>query len=251
MGENLLFSGRGKVLVADHGSKKFRWLGNCTGLSIAPSEEKTDHREMYSGNDLVDQTLRRRRKITVSANLESYSLANLILAMHGNQVSVTGDTVSAESFPEGLVVGDLVELVHPKLTDVVLTDSTPVTPVTLTLNTHYSLNANHGSVEILSLAGLTQPIKAAYTYATVTGTGLLTKTSKLVVLRFEGLNIAVDDGTPDPVLVRLYKVSVDPAELPLIQDEYGTFTLSGEALLDSTKSAAGALGQVGEIFHLS
>lgn len=251
MGENLLFSGRGKVFVADHGSTKFRWLGNCTGLNIGHAEEKTEHREMYSGNDLIDQTLRRRRRTTVSAVLESYSLANLVLAVHGEAATINSGSASAEAFPTGLVVGDVVELLHPKVSDVVLTDSA-VTPATLTANTHYQLNANHGSVEILNLASFTQPFKAAYNYASVVGTGFLTKTTKTVVLRFEGLNVAVDDGTPDPVLVRLYKVTLDPAtDLPLIQDEYGNYTLTGDALLDSTKSATGALGQVGEIFHLS
>lgn len=251
--KNLVFSGRGKILVATYGTKVFRWIGDCSGLLISLVQTKVKDKESYSGLDRVQRIITRGGEGTWQATCKSFSPKNLAAVLHSSHQTVNSGSVSNEVFPTGLTTGgnQIVSLAHQKVSNFVLVDSTG-TPVTLTANTHYRLNADHGSVEILSVTDLTQPLKANYNYASREGVGMFTAAAPALAVRFEGLNVASSTGALEPVLVEIYKTIVDPLEaLALIQSEVATFNFGGEMLLDDTIASDAALGQMGAIQYLS
>lgn len=250
--QNLYFRGQGKVFVAERdvsGNKKaMMWLGNVAALTLALEVETLEHKESYSGQSLTDLKLITSKKATVSATLESWSLNNLALGLYGQTVDVTGTTVTGEVLPSGLVVGDIVQTAHPKISSVTVKDSAG-TPATLVANTDYRIDdADFGRIEILNLASYTQPFTADYTYGNRVDVGMFTEPVPERWLSFHGLNTAATDR---PVIIDLFRVSLNPlGQLAMIGDEVGSYEMAGEALVDSTKSASSALGQFGRILDL-
>ncbi len=249
---NRKFSGRGKALVSESGSNVFRWLGDVADVALGMAVTVLKDKEMYSGLDRVESTIIRGGEVTATITLKSYSMKNLADVLHGTVADIEAGTATDEALPDDLVVGDIIGLAHQKVSDVVVKDSTPVTPATLVSGTDYRLNANHGSVEILKIATFTQPFKVSYSYAAAQAVGIFTRSAPVLRLRFEGLNTAGVNGAHEPVLLELWKLQINPAEnLPLVQDAFGNFVLKGEAMIDESKPADNELGQIGALTYLA
>jgi len=248
------YYGQGKVKLATLENGKlgaWRWVGDVSALSIALEIEKIEHKESYSGQKALVRSFPIGKTSTIKATLNSLSPENLALCLYGTPLNSDAGQTTAEILPADLQVGDIVTLANPGVSDLVITDSAG-TPKTLAAE-HYALDAAYGSVEILSLPAspaLTQPFKAAYSYAASKQVSIFTSPQPLVALRYEGVNLA-EGGAP--IIVELYKVATDPLqELALISDGNGIagMEISGGVLLDGSKSASGTLGQFGRIIQL-
>ena len=244
------FSGQGKVYIAVASAGTpgvFRHVGNCPALNVQLETDVLEHKESTSGQRLTDLRLIRGKSAKFSFTIEEFDKDNLAAALYGAQSTISGSTVTNESFPT-VAVGDFVRLVKPDVSSLVVTDSAG-TPATLTLGTHYEItSAAHGTVKILNLASFTQPFKAAYTYGAVVNINMLTQGFSDRWLKFDGLN-TVDSNAP--VLVELYKCNFDPAkQIDFIADDIMKFDLEGGALYDSTKASDTVLGQFGRIVQI-
>lgn len=245
------FVGQGKVYAglrdASGNPLALRFLGNCSKLAFNLKSETLEHKESKSGQRLVDAQISIGKSGSASIVMEDVTAENLAIGLYGTQVAVTGASVSAETLPAALVVGDFVRLANPKVSSVVITDSTG-TPKTLTANTNYRLNADHGSIEILDLTTggpYTQPLKAAYTYASRTDVALFKAAGVERFLRFEGLNMAKSLA---PVLVELWRFKSDPLKtLDLIGEKIAELDVEGAVLYDDTKASDATLGQFGRV----
>lgn len=243
------FSGQGKCYIAARDSNgnalAFRYLGDCSGLEVGLETEVVEHEEHVSGNRLTDLRLERKNKATMTISVDEWSRDNVGLALRGAPAQITGGTVTAETFPGSLVVGDIVRTVKPKISSVVLKDSAG-SPGTLTPGTHYRVNsADHGSIELLNLGTFTQPFKADYSNAAAWNVPMFGISNIERWFRFEGLNSA-DSGKP--VLVELYRVSFDPMRtLSLISEDINKAELNGSPLYDSTKTADAVLKNFGRV----
>jgi hypothetical protein len=240
------YSGQGKLYVAERDGSgnalSFRFLGNVPTLRVTVGSDTVDHKEAYSGNRIVDKRITRETKCELSFEVEEFNHKNLLLALWGATKAQTGAAVTNEAFPNPVAVGDFVRLKHPKVSAVAVKDNLSAS---LTVDTHYKLNANHGTVEIVNLAAFTQPLKADYTYATHDIAKVLGDVSKERWFRFEGLNTA---DTNQPVLVELYRTQLNPLrDFDLINDEIAKYPLDGVALYDATKSADDVLGTFGRV----
>ena len=248
----MYFSGQGKLFIASRLSSglpgPLRFLGNVPELKIGLKTEKLEHKESTSGQRLTDLSLITGKSSSIEFPLEDFSQDNLALALFGNKSSIAASTVTAEVMPTA-AVGDYLRLRYGKVSAVVVKDSAG-TPATLTLGTDYSINsADHGSIKILNLGAFTQPFKVDYSYALQANVGMFQAAAVDRWLRFEGLNTANE---LKPVLVELYKVSLDPlSELALIGDNLTKLTLSGAALYDDLKVGDAVLGQFGRVVDLS
>lgn len=248
----MYFSGQGKLYIASRDSggiaQAFRYVGNVPELNVNLAVEKIEHKESTSGQRLTDARLITAKKTTLEFPFEDFSADNLALALYGTKTTTAGSSVTAEVLPSSLVVGDYVRLKYPEVSSVVVQDSAG-TPATLTLGTHYEISsANHGSLRILNLGAFTQPFKVNYTYGAHDHVKMFSSTPAPMWLRFEGLNSA---DTDKPVLIELYKVSLDPTSLlAVINDEFGRLPISAEALYDDTKVADTLLGQFGRFVHI-
>ena len=242
--DNQLFSFQGYIYLGDLSGRKIInpfWVGDAT-MNVALETESVEHNESFSGQRLPYGRLTTKKSATATLTLFEAKADNLTLALYGSKVPVAAGTVTAEDLPEA-TDGNLVELDHSLVTGLVLTDST-ASPITLIEGEHYALeNAAGGLIKLIDTTGLTQPIKAAYSYAAADRTGIFAATPPERFLKMVGVNTLNNA----PVIVDLYRVRFDPAsELALHHEEFGSFELSG-SLLAVAGLMNDALGGFGSI----
>lgn len=247
------FSFQGKVYLGlrdgtNGKPKALRWVGDASQLQIKLTTDTDERQESWSGKRLTSVRLVKSTKADFTLTLNDFSIQNLALALGATEVDVATGTVTAESCPDDLVVGDVVALDHRDVSDVVITDSASSSPATLAEGTDYSIeSAEGGLIKILSLGETpyTQPFKAAYSYAATARLPLFTAgTSSERYILLDGIN-TVDQSR---VRVRLYRGAFDPAsQLDLITDGLSSLEMSGSVLFDQVNAADANLGGFGRI----
>ena len=222
--------------------------GNVAELKLSLKTDVLEHYESQSGQRALDHRMVKQKSATVNLTIEEFTKENLALALYGNHVVGTGGTVTAEPVGgDAPVVGDRYFLAHPKVADLVVTDSAG-TPATLVLGTHYTADTDFGAIQLLDVASFTAPFKASYAYGIATEIGIFTQALPERYLRLEGINTAQGNAK---VLVELFGVAFDPLkEISFISDEYNKFELEGSLLADPTKPIDAVLGQFGRIVTL-
>ena len=255
----MYFIGKGDIYIASRDSNgnpgAMALVGECPEFELAPAVEYRDNFSTSRGApNEQDMHLEYQRALGGHITLKEPTIANLVHILHGDSGSENaGSYTAAESLTSGLAVGDhaLLPGNHVNLSSIVLKDSTG-TPVTLTLGTHYSIiSALAGIIKILSLTGVTQPIKHfSSSYGASSDVKILTKQVGNKVLLFDGLNLADLDssGNPKPLIIQLHNVSIQPAgSVPFKSDDFSTFQLPFQALRDPLKAVDTALGRFGWI----
>ncbi|CCF97553.1 hypothetical protein ACFS23_24375 [Ralstonia solanacearum] len=211
--------------------------------------------ESQSGQRTLDHRMVKQKSATINLTIEEFTRDNLALALYGNHVTSDGGLVNDEPVGgEQPLVGDRYFLAHPKVSKLVIKDSS-AKPVTLAAGVDYTADVDFGSIQFLRLDdGATPPVpyvrpfKASYAFGTVTEIGIFTQPLPERYLRLEGLNTAQGNAK---VLVELYRVAFDPLkELALISDDYNKFEMEGSLLADATKPVDAVLGQFGRIVQL-
>ncbi|MEG1971311.1 MAG: hypothetical protein RR101_14460, partial [Burkholderiaceae bacterium] len=193
MTQEQYYFGQGKVYSrqrnATGAAAKWRWIGDVSALSLAAESEAITHRESYSGTRGVVRNIVMPTGMTVTGTIHQLDTDSLAAEIYGTASAVDAGTVTAEPIPT-VEVGDTIKLDHPGVSDLVVKDSTVSTPVTFPAE-NYRFDAAFGSLEILTLpAGITQPFKAAYSYAGGKQVNFLTAPQPEIELRYEGVNLA-------------------------------------------------------------
>jgi hypothetical protein len=222
--------------------------GNVADLKLSLKTDVLEHYESQSGQRSLDHRMIKSKSATINLSIEEFTKENLALALYGTHVATASGTVTDELIGGAVpVVGDRYFLAHPKVSTLILKDSTG-TPATLTLGTHYTADTDFGAIQFLDTTGLTAPYKASYAFGDVSEIGIFTQPLPERYLRLEGLNTAQGNAK---VLVELYRVAFDPLkELALISTEYNKFDLEGSLLADSTKPYDAVLGTFGRIVQI-
>ena len=245
MADNQLFSFQGRVNLGARGSNGKiaapKWVGDAT-LSVAVETESVEHKESFSGQRIVYGRLATGKSATVTLTLFEATRENLAIALYATEVETAAGAVTAEAFPDDVVVDTVYALDRPFVSNLVLTD---VSSTTLQEGVHYVLeNAEAGHVKFLDLASFTQPISAAYDYQGVTELGILNATPPERWVQLVGVNTLNNE----PVIVDLFRVRFDPAsQLPMHNEEFGSFELTGSALVDALMAADSNIGGFGKI----
>jgi hypothetical protein len=184
------------------------------------------------------------KSANVTLTLFEATEANLALALYADQIKTASGSATAEAFPADTVAGDTVVLDHPLVSNLVIKDSNS-SPVTLEEGTHYVLEHPEAAhVKILNVEGFTQPLVAAYDYDALVDTLIFTKTPPERWVQLVGVNTLNDE----PIIVDLYRVSFSPAsQLPLHNEEFGSFELTGSMLVDATLAANSNIGGFGRL----
>ena len=253
----MYFSGQGKLLVATRGSNGkpgvFRYVGNVPSLKVSLSVDKIQHHESVSGQRLLDFQMVKENKATIDFDLEEFSSENLALALYGTKLAKPSSpvTVTAEVLPT-MALGDYARLDNPNVTAVVVTDSTPTTPLTPVLGTDYVVESGpHGTIHwIADPTPFVQPFNVSYSSAGADSVAFFSQAVPERWFRFEGLNTA-DTVNASKVLIEVYRVILDPMkELDLINDDLAKFAMSGSALYDQTAVLDASLGPFGRLMQL-
>lgn len=245
---DIYFSGQGTLYLGSRDTSgtvtTYQEVGNVPSITLGLETDVLEHKESTTGQRLTDLRLIREKTATLSMTVESLTTANLQLLLYGTTNSIAGSSVVAEVIPT-VAVGDVYKTDFPLISSVVV-NATAGTP---TLNTHYTVDANGGMIEFISLAGLTQPLNVDYNYAANTKVQFFKDSSKERFLRFSGLNTANSD---EAVVIELYRVVFDPVgNLDLLSDELAQFDVEGSVLYDSTRATDSTLGGFGRIITLT
>ncbi|MGO1072563.1 hypothetical protein [Lysobacter sp. CA199] len=222
-----------------------RWAENCPKFDLTIETEEESIKESWSGQKLEDLILEKSKTVKVALSLHGFSPDNVAMGFYSKLFKRVAGTVTNEPLPADLKVGDYFKLDKPNTSSIVLTDST-ASPVTLVVGTHYRIDSQFGGIgELISVSGITQPIKGAYSYAESNALPLFTQRPEEVWLVFDGKNTT--DGSS--VLIDLYRTKFKPAaSLPIINNEgVGTIDLEGSVLLDGGKVADPTLGGFGRM----
>jgi hypothetical protein len=228
----------------------FRWVGNASEVKYGLQTEEVVHKESYSGNRLEDGVLVKPSNATLSFILDTLSKGNVEMGGYSSQVSNAGAAITGEVQASGLVVGDYFFTKHGNISAVAVKDSTG-SPVTLTLNTHYSIDdVIYGRLKLLSLSGIVQPLKLDYTYGQEILFPFFATAGSERYFRFEGVNTAV---TPNkPLAAEFYRVKPKPfSEFQLISEEYGKYQIEARVLADLTRAADPNFLQFGRYIPLA
>jgi len=243
--------GQGKVYIAARDAagkpKAQRWLGDVSAAKVGLKVTKADQKESYSGQRSTVKSIVVGKEATFDMTLQEVSKDNLALALSGKPTSLVSGSVTGEALPLALIAGDRVSLKYPKVSSVVITDS--ATPSVTLDPAKYDVDADFGAITFKDVAGVTQPLKVAYTHAPLESVSMFTAQQSEVFIRYEGINLA-EGGTP--IVVELYKVNPEPLkDLALITDKFADMAISSAVLIDSSKPADDEIGQFGRIIQVT
>lgn len=245
------YLGQGKLYVAARTAsglpKPLRWLGDVSDAKLALKVDSVEHKESYTGQRLTAKKLVIGKEASFDFTLMELSKENLSLALYGKSSTIASGSVTAEVLPADLVAGDRVALKYPKVSTVVITDST-ATPVTLD-PAKYVVDADYGAITLLDVTAVVQPLHVAYTHAALENVSVFTAAQSEVFIRYEGINLA-ENGAP--VIVELYKVNTEPLkELALITTKFAETAINSTVLLDSARPVDDEIGQFGRILQVA
>lgn len=242
------FSFQGKLYLGTRQSNgkpgALTWVNDSALCDIQLQSTVDEKTESYSGNRLVAARVSKGKKANVTLQLETLAASGLALALYGSVTTIQPGTITGESFPSLVAVGDTLMLDKPQVTNLVITDST-ATPKTLVQDTDYRLDSpGNGLVKILNVGTYTQPFKAAYSYAGGINLAMFTQPTPERYLVLDGINTV----TNERVRTSLFRVQFDPTDtLPLINDGFAKLTLKGSVLYDATNATNANLGGFGRM----
>jgi hypothetical protein len=216
------------------------WLGNAPEFTISLSVEKQDHRESYSGQNLIDISYITAKNASLTMTLEEFSSRNLALCLNGDSQDVPASLNATDiTFDHALAAGEIYSLGGVDLTEVdfELADTSPVP------TTSYNLDVATGVLEILATVATGATI--SFKTGAYSGTSMFTKPDLEWWVRFSGVNMLDQN---KPTVVDLYRVKFEPAQnLSLISAELAQFPVTGTPLADTTRPTSDPFGQFGRI----
>jgi hypothetical protein len=245
--------GGGKVFFAELDAagfpKNFRKAGNTPEFTATVNTESYEHNSTQDGAPAQDLSVIIDSGASVSFSLENWSAENLALFYLGEASQYTNPCVAG--FTDSTIVedGDLVKYGYYQVkdgsgnpvfgitsTNAIEVKTTNVTPVTLTENTDYTVDANSGLIHIEDTAaidtaisgseGLTCSLTADGTATDVDLVTLLSDIEKDVALLFESINAADSN---DRTYYHFHKISLAAnGDANLISQETGQLPMTGQ-----------------------
>jgi hypothetical protein len=238
--DSFYFYGRGKVdfctRTAAGKIESMIFVGNVPQLEVKFQIESVEHVESQTGKGLTDLRFQNKTMGNMTCVLEDFNRENLARAYYGQSTSVIGATVTGE--PVIAKKGFRVPLNNVGL-------SAFTSLGTLVNGTDYIVDLDSGTIEFPTAGAAVDATSyaAAYVYSKYDNLSAFTAPNKNIWVRFNGLNLADEER---PVIVDLFKVNFDPAEmLSLIQNgnDIAQLTLNGSVLRDSLQPRTGPGGQ--------
>lgn len=203
--------------------------GNRT-LTATPSRETSTLTESCSGQRLTLKEMETSKSLQVSLSMVQFDSRTLAAAFFGEAVHREAGTVTGEVLPR-LAAGDYFFLKHPRVSSVVVEDST-ATPITYVQGTHYVVDdADHGRCRLLAHPAApaplhAEPLKVDYAYAGFINIAAFSKTNVEKGIVFSGIN---GDGQKVRVIIPRISLAMS-GDFGWITDEASELTLGGQAL---------------------
>lgn len=240
MNKQMIWSGQGPIYFGTYdpvnGTPEMGYLTNIVrvgcanrSLTTTPSRETKNIKESCSGQRLDIAELETGKSLQVKLEMAQFDRDALARAFFGTSTLVAAGSVTGEAFPT-MVEGGYAFLKHPNASAIVLTDSTmegvTPAPVSLVADTHYRvIDAAQGVLQIISLDGLTQPIKSAYSHDAYGNIAAFTATNVRTGLIFTGRN---QDGDKARVIIPSISMAMG-GDFNWLSDEESPLAMEGPA----------------------
>lgn len=215
-----------------------RQLGNVPEFELEIGADIVEHKESMTGQRTTDFTMVNATSVNFSGQLEEIDAENLKYILSGMNHEVATKTVTDASLGT-VAVGQEIKLDGYNLTTATFKAGAETIDAS-----KYTLDAKFGTVTFNDVTGLTQPVLATYTTGKVTNTTFASDFNTEYKLFFKGINTA----NGEHVAVTLWRTKKSPeTTFPLIHEELGQYSISGQALADITKQSDASLGLYGHI----
>lgn len=202
--------------------------GNRT-LTATPSRETSTLTESCSGQRLTLKEIETSKSLQVSLSMVQFDGRTLAQAFYGEAIEKTAGTVTNEQLAQ-LQAGDYFFLKHPRVSSVVVKDSTSGTPITYVQGTHYVVDdADHGRCRLLAhptAPAHVEPLLVDYAYAGYVNVAAFSKTNVEKGIIFSGIN---GDGQKVRVIIPRVSLAMS-GDFDWIRDEASELSLGGQAL---------------------
>lgn len=234
----------GKVLIRPYGSDQaFKFVGLALECAIAVTQQEISLPNRVTPGGGKYDSVTRIEAITLNMTLGERKADVLAYALFGNHAPANGATVTDEEHVAAK--GGYIQLTHPgPYTAVSVTDDA-TSPQAIGAAGNYELT--EGGLYILPDANDIEDddvIKVTYTYPAYDRIHALKTSAPLLEVHFNGANEA---DSAYPRNAKLWRVKLSPLDnLGLISgDEFSTFTVNGEVLLDDSK-----VGDLSQYFQI-
>ncbi len=233
----IIWDGQGPVLIGRYdpinGTPDMGYMVDLYRIGCGTSQlttslavEKDVLRESCSGHRLTLKERTKSKSLSVSLSMVQFSGRTLAAAFFGDAVLIAGGTVTDEVLPE-LAPGDYFTLRHPKVSSVVIEDSTAGTALVYVEDTHYVIeDADHARCRLIAHpASHVEPLRVDYAYGEYTNVAAFSKTDVERGIVFNGVN---DDGQKARIVIPRVGLAMS-GDFSWISDDAASLQLSGQA----------------------
>ncbi len=250
------FSGQAKLFMGLRQSNgmpgKLRWVGDAL-MEFGFTPNETKFKENWTGQRGDGLVLPGDTEANLTLTFLQFNNENFKIASRGEEVTqavapVTGRVIGTAP----LAVGDILSLGAFNVSSVTIEDSTPTTPIVLTPDVDYRLDAKAGQIEILDVTTngpFTGNILADFTPGAVDFIRMMSGNAQEYWVKAVGVN-TVPGAVWKNFVAEFYRWSPPPSEtLSLIQDGQSRLEspIAGSLLADTTKSANDEFGYYGRL----
>ncbi|MHA3079643.1 phage tail tube protein [Acinetobacter sp. ANC 5502] len=211
-------------------------IGNTPKLELKIKSTAKEHYESKTGLRTKDAVLYQQTGVSIDGTLEEVTKENLARVMSGLVVEVPSSTITDVSLGT-VTLGAMINLGHRNLSAVTFKDgATTVDP------SKYTLDLTFGTVIF------NESISGAVTWAGTAGAVVRTTVANNVGEEYALMFKGIDTFTQDKVFCELWRVQFSPdTTFALINNDFGSFDVSGDALSDSSKANDAELSVFGHI----
>jgi hypothetical protein len=230
------YIGAGQVYLENlDQSKGLLPIGEVSALELAiETDKKVLTSNTQSGGGVAD-SVTRISAVNSSMELSSLSPENVAMALYGSVSKVAVKVVVDEA--QDAYPGALVSFVNPPNLAIEPVVKNKAGTTTYAKGVDYELSPAGIRIKVGGTISAKTEIKVGYTSLGHDVIEMLTNSGASYRLVFEGLNEARTD---KPVLVELYRNKFDPtSSLGLISDDFGSLSLTGSVLKDTSKAGVG------------
>lgn len=226
---------------ANNAKTNYFHLGNCAKFAISLEDDILELNTSQDASRGLIKRVTRSRKVNVEIASNEMAIANLALAMMGDDSTFTqaSSAITGEILTTNVVKGRYYKTANRNATGVVITQGT----VTWALTTDYLIT--DASAALIQVNATTSTAVTTGTTATIAYTRASLSLDMILgatKTKIEGSLLFVPDPTTGPQFsVEVWRCAVAPGgELGLIGEEWGEYTLSMVALNDAAGTYGGS-----------
>lgn len=216
-------------------------IGNMPNLKLNISTDEVPHYDSRYGYRAKDEVLYRQTGVGVEGDIDTINKDNLAIVMSGKSLEIASETITDVSLGT-VTTNTLIDLGHRNLTGVTFKDGSDAAIDA----SKYVLDAAFGTVTFID--EITGAVKWSGTSAAKTRTTIANNIGTEYKALFKG----IDTVSGDKVVVVLHRLTLSPeTEFDLINEDFNTFSISGDCKADNSKANDAELSVWGHIERFS